>query len=83
MKVKIFKRTLIEEEVEINNENLERLDNFWNTNVPEEWKNCPAEWLNEAVAAVEEATGVPFGDEDAETTVVAVQDMNGNPILEW
>ena len=82
MKVKIhlFK----EVEVEIDDPAVAELDAFW--------RNCKApfshlpeldEKVKKAVLAVEQATGIPFGDENAPETISAVLAMDGEAIIEW
>ena len=39
--------------------------------------------VDKAVLAVKEATGIPFGDENAPETIAGVYAMDGEPILEW
>lgn len=79
MKVKVFIQKLVETEMEINDPAFELLDKLQNNN-----EEISPSLVDKAITAVEEAVGLPFGD-DCETNsyVVAVQDMDGEPILEW
>lgn len=80
MKVKVFVQKLVEIEMEINNPFFELLDKLQNNN-----EEIPPTLGDMAIRAVEEATGLPFGDDcrTNDSYIVAVQDMDGNPIIEW
>ena len=84
MKVKVsIQRTV---EVEIDNPVIEELDTFWRTNdhpVPAYAHPHLEETINEAVKAVEEVVGIPFGNDEASETIDAVYAMDGEPIIEW
>ena len=84
MKVKVHVVKRVEVEVEVNDPVVAELDAFWRNN---EISTSSSPELNEmvdkAVLAVEEATGIPFGDETAPETIAGVYAMNGEPILEW
>ena len=82
MKVKVH--VIRDVEVEIDDPAVAELDAFWRNN---EISTSSSPELNEmvdkAVLAVEEATGIPFGDETAPETIAGVYAMDGEPILEW
>ena len=82
MKVKVH--VIREVEVEVNDPIVAELDSFWRNN---EITTSDSPGLNEmvdkAVLAVERATGIPFGDENAPETIAGVCAMDGEPILEW
>lgn len=80
MKVKVFVQKLVKIEMEINNPFFELLDKLQNNN-----EEIPPTLSDMAIAAVEEATGLPFGDDyrTNDSYIVAIQDMDGNPIIEW
>ena len=84
MKVKVHVVKKVEVEVEVNDPAVAELDAFWRNN---EISTSDSPELNEmvdkAVLAVEEATGIPFGDENAPGTIAGVYAMDGEPILEW
>ena len=84
MKVKVHVIKKVEVEVEVNDPAVAELDAFWRNN---EISTSSSPELNEmvdkAVLAVEEATGIPFGDENAPGTIAGVYAMDGEPILEW
>ena len=48
-----------------------------------DWKNVPDSLINKAIKAVEDATGLSFGDESAEETITSVCNLDGEAILEW
>ena len=82
MKVKVH--VIREVEVEVNDPAVATLDAFWRNN---EITTSDSPGLNEmvdkAVLAVKEATGIPFGDENAPETIAGVYAMDGEPSLEW
>ena len=82
MKVKVH--VIRDVEVEIDDPAVAALDAFWRNN---EITTSDSPGLNEmvdkATLAVERATGIPFGDEDAPETIAGVCAMDGEPILEW
>ena len=84
MKVKVHVVKKVEVEVEVNDPAIAALDAFWRNN---EITTSDSPGLNEmvdkAVLAVEEATGIPFGDETAPETIAGVYAMDDEPILEW
>ena len=84
MKVKVHVVKRVEVEVEVNDPAVAELDTFWRNN---EISTSGSPELNEmvdkAVLAVEEVTGIPFGDETAPETIAGVYAMDGEPILEW
>lgn len=82
MKFKIA--TMKEYEVEIENSaSLVVLYQWWKTHRLEEWKDCPEDLVDKAVKEVENATGLPFGCDDATETISAVFADNNDAILEW
>lgn len=82
MKVKV--NVIREIEVEIDNPAIIELDNWWRTHNHTDWmKDSPSELIETSMRAVEEAIGIPFGDDNAKETVVSVLAMDGEPILEW
>ena len=82
MKVKVH--VVRDVEVEINDPAVAELDAYWRNN---EVPTCSSPELNalvdRAVLAVERATGIPFGDENASETISYVCAMDGESILEW
>lgn len=84
MKVKVsIQRTV---EVEIDNPVIEELDTFWRTYdhpIPEFANPNLESMIDEAVKAVEEAVGIPFGNDEVSETIDAVYAMDGEPIIEW
>ena len=85
MKVKVaIQRTV---EVEIDNPVIEEQDTFWRTNdhpVPAYAHPHLEETINEAVKAVEEVVGIPFGyGEEESENIHGVYAMDGEPIVEW
>ena len=80
MKVKVFIQKLVETEVEINDPSFELLNEFQNNN-----EEFSPSLIDMAVEAVEKTVGLPFGDDHlvSDAYIVAVQDMDGEPILEW
>ena len=85
MKVKVaIQRTV---EVEIDNRVIEELDTFWRTNDhPDPAYAHPhlEETINEAVKAVEEVVGIPFGcGEEESENIHGVYAMDGELIVEW
>ena len=82
MKVKVH--VVRDVEVEVNDPAVAALDSFWRNNkIPISYSPELNEMVDKAVLAVEEATGIPFGDEDAPETIAGVCAMDGEPILEW
>lgn len=80
MKVKMF----IVKNIEIDDPAVAELDTFWrNTEAPV--YNSPElnAMVDKAVLAVEQATGLPFGDGNAPETISSVYAMDGEAILEW
>ena len=84
MKVKVHVVKKVEVEVEVNDPVVAELDAFWRNN---EISTSSSPELNEmvdkAVLAVERATGIPFGNENASETISYVCAMDGESILEW
>ena len=69
MKVKCYISTIIEKEVEID-------DKFKTLAVERPWEyDIPAELYDEAVAAVEKATGVPMDDLSDGNFICGVEDI--------
>ena len=82
MKVKVH--VVRDVEVEVNDPAVAALDAFWRNNkIPISYSPELNEMVDKAVLAVEQATGIPFGDEDAPETIAGVCAMDGEPILEW
>ena len=82
MKVKIhlFK----EVEVEIDDPAVAELDAFWRyCKTPTSHLPELEEMVNKTILAVEQATGIPFGDENAPETISAVLAMDDKAIIEW
>ena len=80
MKVKVFIQKLVETEMEINDPAFELLDELQNNN-----EEITPSLVDMAIKAVEKTVGLPFGDDPlaSDAYIVAVQDMDGEPILEW
>ena len=71
-------------EVEINDPVVAELDSFWRNNeIPTSYSPELNEMVEKAALAVERATGIPFGDENASETISYVCAMDGEYILEW
>ena len=81
MKVKVHIGREIE--VEVNSPAVEKLDEFYRTHHIDEWNSVSEDMLNEAIRAMEQVVGLPFGDDNAKETIVAVYAMDDNAILEW
>ena len=82
MKVKVH--VIRDVEVEIDDPIVAALDSFWRNNkIPISYSPELNEMVDKADLAVEEVTGIPFGDEDAPETIAGVCAMDGEPILEW
>ena len=82
MKVKVH--VIKEVEVEVNDPAVAELDAFWRNNEISTSDSPEVnEMVDKAVLAVEEAIGIPFGDETAPETIAGVYAMDGEPILEW
>lgn len=80
MKVKVH----IVREVEIKDPAVAELDAFWRSNeIPTSYSPELDALVCRAARAVEKATGVPFGDEDAPETITYVCAMDGESILEY
>ena len=78
MKVKVSVMREIIVEVD---ENVVNLANWYDNN--SDWRNVPDSLVNKAIKAVENATGLSFGDESAEETITSVCKLDGEAILEW
>ena len=71
-------------EIEINDPIMAELDAFWRNNkILTSYSPELEAMVDKAVLAVERATGIPFGDENAPETITYVCAMDGEPILEW
>ena len=71
-------------EIEINDPIVAELDAFWRNNKIQTSYSPELEaMVDKAVLAVERATGIPFGDENAPETITYVCAMDGESILEW
>ena len=80
MKVKVH----IVREVEINDPAVAELDAFWrNNDIPTSYSPELDALVCRAARAVEKATGIPFGDDDAPETISRVCAMDSESILEW
>lgn len=70
-------------EVEINDPAIAELDAFWRNNeIPTSSSPELNALVDRAVLAVEQATGIPFDDENAPETITYVCAMDGESILE-
>ena len=82
MKVKVH--VVRDVEVEVDDPIVAELDSFWRNNeIPTSYSPELNEMVEKAALAIEKATGIPFGDEDAPETIAGVCAMDGEPILEW
>lgn len=82
MKVKIH--VVRDVEVEINDLAVAELDAFWrNGEIPTSYSPELNAMIDKAILAVEQATGIPFGDDNAPETIFSVYAMDGEAILEW
>ena len=82
MKVKVH--VIRDVEVEINDPIVAELDSFWRNNkIPISCSPELNEMVDKAVLAVEWATGIPFGDENAPETIAWGCAMDGETIIEW
>lgn len=82
MKVRV--RIVRDVEVEINDPAVAELDAFWRNNeIPTSYSPELNALVDKAARAVEKATGIPFGDDDAPETISRVCAMDGESILEW
>ena len=82
MKVKIH--VVRDVEVEINDPAVAELDAFWrNGEIPTSYSPELNAMVDKAVLAVEQATGISFGDNNAPETISSVYAMDGEAILEW
>jgi hypothetical protein len=83
MKVKVaIQRTI---EVEVDNPAVEELDAFWRTtDIPIPMFDLPTldELIDEAVKAIEEVVGIPFGNGEVSENICGVYTMDGDPIIE-
>ena len=71
-------------EIEINDPIMAELDAFWRNNkILTSYSPELEAMVDKAVLAVEQATGIPFGNENAPETISYVCAMDGEPILEW
>lgn len=71
-------------EIEINDPIMAELDAFWRNNeILTSYSPELEAMVDKAVLAVEQATGIPFGDENAPETITYVCAMDGESILEW
>ena len=82
MKVKVH--VVRDVEVEVDDPIVAELDSFWRNNeIPTSYSPELNEMVEKAALAVEQATGIPFGDENASETISYVCAMDGESILEW
>ena len=75
VKVNIMREIIIEAD-----ENVINLADWYDN---DDWSNVPNNLVDKAIKAVENATGLPFGDESAEETITSVCKLDGEAILEW
>ena len=75
VKVSIMREIIIEAD-----ENVINLADWYDN---DDWSNVPDNLVDKAIKAVENATGLPFGDESAEETITSVCKLDGEAILEW
>ena len=75
VKVSIMREIIIEAD-----ENVINLADWYDN---DDWSNVPNNLVDKAIKAVENATGLPFGDESAEETITSVCKLDGEAILEW
>ena len=75
VKVNIMREIIIEAD-----ENVINLADWYDN---DDWSNVPDNLVDKAIKAVENATGLPFGDESAEETITSVCKLDGEAILEW
>lgn len=83
MKVKVsITRDVV---IDINDPCIKELDNFWreNSHVAVSVSHELADKIEKATKAVENAVGIPFGNNEAFETIYSVCAMDGEPILEW
>lgn len=84
MKVKVaIQRTI---EIEVDNPVVEELDTFWRTtDIPIPMFALPTldKMTNEAVKAIEEVVGIPFGHGEVSENICEVYTMDGVPLIEW
>lgn len=84
MKVKVEITRAVEVEVD---ECIAELDNFWRTHTHDQWDTVPDALVNNAIKAIENATGLTFANETAKEkpcgTICFVNAMDGEAILEW
>lgn len=80
MKVKVFIHKLVEQEMEINDPAFELLNELQNND-----EEISPFLVDKAITALEGTVGLPLGDDcqNDNDYIVAVQDMDGNPIIEW
>lgn len=82
MKVKVH--VVRDVEVEIDDPIVAELDSFWRSGeIPTSYSPELNEMVEKAALALELATGIPFGDENAPETISYVCAMDGESILEW
>lgn len=82
MKVRVS--IMREIEVEVDNPIFAELDTYYRENgIPARFDKTLEEKSAEAVKAIEDAVGLPFGDEHAPETIVNVLAMDGEAIIEW
>lgn len=67
-------------EVDVVSDAIEKLRNYWLERDISE--GAPGELIDNAIADIEKITGLPFDDEYAIETIVRLDDVNGNLILE-
>ena len=84
MKVKVaIQRTV---EVEVDNPVVEELDTFWRTtDIPIPMFALPTldELMDEAVKAIEEVVGIPFGHGEVSENICGVYTVDGDTLIEW
>lgn len=71
-------------EIEVNDPAIAELDAHWREHgAPVESTPGLDALVSKAIKAVEEASNLPFGDENAPETISAVLAMDGEAIIEW
>lgn len=84
IKMRVKVSILREVEVDIDNPVVEELDKFYRTCVAPVKRTAEIDkMVDDAVTAVEQVVGLPFGDGTAGETIVSVCAMDGEPIIEW
>ena len=80
MKVNACITTTIHVNLDVNDPSFEELYKVHKESV---YKSAGEEVYEKAVKVIEEKLGLPFGDDDATTTIVGVYSEDAIPIIEW